>query len=163
VTGVSRALAVASVPIIISAEYKYASGTKQPGPTSDGTFDQLYAANHDKFGHTDLFGWRNIENFRVLNTINLTKAFSVNLMYNDWWLASARDSLYNSSGKSIAVSTNGTAGRHVGREADVFGVYRVGPYQFGLGFAHIFAGEFLRATTRGVNTRYMYVYESYSF
>jgi hypothetical protein len=29
--------------------------------------------------------------------------------------------------------------------------------------AHVFAGGFLRAATPGVNTRYLYVFQSYSF
>src|ERR1700704_3405549 len=61
------------VPVNFSAEYKYASGTRNPGGTRSSTFDQLYAANHDKFGHADLFGWRNIHNIRSLETISLSK------------------------------------------------------------------------------------------
>jgi hypothetical protein len=29
--------------------------------------------------------------------------------------------------------------------------------------AHVFAGGFLRATTPGVNTRYLFVFQSYTF
>ena len=151
-------------PLDLSAEYKYASGTNNPGPNSrDTTFDQLYAANHDKFGHADLFGWRNIHNLRSLDTLHITKPFAVNFMYDNWWLASPTDSLYNGQGRSIVRSVKGTAGRHVGQEADVFGTWQLGGLQFGAGFAHIFKGEFLKNTTPGVNTRYLYIFQSYSF
>ena len=80
-------------PVTLSAEYKYASGSSNPaGPRSE-TFDQLYPANHDKFGHADLFGWRNIHNVRALTTFQPNKRWALNLMYNNNWLASARDAL----------------------------------------------------------------------
>ncbi|MDQ6676956.1 MAG: alginate export family protein [Acidobacteriota bacterium] len=163
IAGLDESFRAGRFPVDLLAEYKYASGTKQPGTAHDGTFDQLYPSNHDKFGHADLFGWRNIEDFRVLSTAHITRAVSVHLMYNNWWLASARDALYNSSGKSLAESPSGKAGRHIGQEADIFGVYRIGPYHLGAGFAHVFRGRFLKETTPGVNTRYLYVFETYSF
>jgi len=163
IAGLDPSFRAGHLPLDLMAEYKYASGTKQPGATHDGTFDQLYPSNHDKFGHADLFGWRNIEDFRVLGTAHVTRAFSVYLMYNNWWLASAKDALYNSSGRSLAASPSGKAGRHIGQEGDIFGVYRFGPYQLGLGFAYVFKGRFVKETTPGVNTRYLYVFETYSF
>ena len=73
----------------LTAEYKYASGTKNPQDTSRvSTFDQLFPANHDKFGHMDLFGWRNIHAVRSQATLGVTRSFAVNFMYNSWWLAS---------------------------------------------------------------------------
>jgi hypothetical protein len=36
----------------------------------------------------------------------------------DFWLASATDSLYNTSGGSIVRNTTGSAGTHIGQEAD---------------------------------------------
>jgi len=160
-SGVSRRVPL-RLPLDLEAEYKYASGSKTPG-VRDGTFDQLYAANHDKFGHADLFGWRNLHDLRSLDTLHITKPIALNFMYNNWWLASPRDALYSGSGAVIVRSANGTAGRHVGQEADSFATYQVSGWTFGAGFAHIFAGEFLRHTTPGVNTRYLYVFQSYAF
>jgi len=45
--------------------------------TRDGTFDQLYASNHDRFGRADLFGWRNIHNLRSLNTLHVAKPVAI--------------------------------------------------------------------------------------
>ncbi len=160
-SAVSRTIS-AKYPLDLSLEYKYASGSKEPGLRS-GTFDQLYAANHDKFGHADLFGWRNIHGFRSVDTLRIGKNLSLNFMYDNLWLVSARDSIYSLQGRPILRSVNGTAGRHVGHEADLFAVRRWGAMQFGAGFAHLFKGEFLKNTTPGVNTRYMYIFQSYSF
>ena len=83
-------------------------------------------------------------------------------MYNHIWLASACDSLYNSSGSSIARSAACSAGRHVGQEADLFGVYRYRHFQFGAGFGYFFPGRFLQLTTPGAAATYVYVFHTYS-
>ena len=160
-SGLSRRVPL-HLPLDLEAEYKYASGSKNPG-ARDGTFDQLYPANHDKFGHADLFGWRNLHNLRSLDTLHITKPLALNFMYDNWWLASLSDALYSGAGIPIARSAKGTSGAHVGQEADGFATYRVSGWTFGAGFAHLFAGEFLRKTTPGVNTRYLYVFQSYTF
>ncbi len=150
--------------VSVSIEYKYASGDSGKDPARETTFDQLYAANHDKFGHLDLLGWRNIHNLRSLETIRLTKHLTGNFMYDNWWLASATDSLYDGQGRSIARSANGTAGRHVGQEFDLFGVYQASTgLRFGAGVAKLVPGEFLKHTTPHSNTTYFYVFQSYSF
>jgi hypothetical protein len=148
-------------PLDASIEYKYASGSRDPARRS-GTFDQLYAANHDKFGHADLFGWRNIHNLRSLDTITIRK-LGVTFMYNNYWLASPRDALYSGQGRPIVRSTTGAAGRHVGQEADIYATYPWRGFLWGMGFAHFFAGEFVRNTTPGVNTRYVYIFQTYAF
>ena len=160
-SGISRRLQMAW-PLDLEAEYKYASGS-QNAATRDNTFDQLYASNHDRFGRADLFGWRNIANVRSLDTLHVTKPVAISVMYNNSWLASPTDALYNSSGGVIVRSAKGTAGTHIGQEADLFGTYQASGWTFGAGMAHIFAGDFLRATTPGVNTRYLFVFQSYTF
>ena len=160
-SGISRPVKLA-LPLDLEAEYKYASGS-QNAATRDNTFDQLYASNHDRFGRADLFGWRNIANVRSLDTLHVTKPVAISVMYNNWWLASPTDALYNSSGGAIVRSAKGTAGTHVGQEADVFGTYQASGWTFGAGMAHVFAGGFLHATTPGVNTRYLFVFQSYTF
>lgn len=162
-SGVSRRWKAGGRNLDVSAEYKFASGTANPRDTAhNGTYDQFSPANHDKFGHDDLLGWRNIHNVRSLATYALTKSLSVNFMYNHIWLASACDSLYNSAGRSIARSTTCSAGRHVGQEADVFGVYRYRHFQFGAGFGYFFPGRFLKLTTPGAAATYVYVFHTYS-
>ena len=159
----SRRWMLAKRPLDLVGEYKYASGTKNPeDPTREGTFDQLYPSAHDKFGHMDLFGWRNIHDVRSLVTLGLTKSFAVNFMYNSWWLASTRDALYNSSGRSIAKSAAGAAGRHVGQETDIFATYKYQRFTFGIGCGRLFKGEFVQKATMGVEPSYFYLFHAYS-
>jgi hypothetical protein len=149
-------------PLTLSFEAKAASGTGR-GSTSSGTYDQLAPANHDKFGHEDLFGWRNLRTIKNLETFSITKRFALNLMYTNHWLSSATDSLYNGQGSSLALSKTGAAGTHVGQELDSFVTYTRGGQTFGAGFGHFFAGEFIQKATPGVNPRYLYVFHQYSF
>lgn len=161
--GLSRRWTLRGKPLDLSVEYKYASGTEYPAdPRHTGAFDQLYPANHDKFGNEDLFGWRNIHNARALATFALTKSLAINFMYDSIWLANLKDGIYNGAGKLIARSAAGTAGRHVGQEADVFGTYKYGHFTFGAGYGHFFAGEFIRNATPGVGPTYLYVFHTYS-
>lgn len=159
--GLSRQVRI-GLPLDLEVEYKYASGSRDP-VSRDNTYDQLYAANHDKFGHADLFGWRNIRNLRSLDTLHLSKVIALNFMYNNWWLDSASDGLYGGSGALLVRSPKGNASRHIGQEADVFATFQVAGWTFGAGFAHVFAGEYLKRTTPGADTRYLYVFQSYSF
>jgi hypothetical protein len=161
-TQLSRTVTAFHNPLNLSVEYKLASGSKISDRNS-GTYDQLMSSNHDKFGDEDLFGWRNLKTFKTLGTYNFTKAFALNLMYSDEWLFSASDALYNSQGKSVAVSAKGLAGTHVGQELDSFLTYKYGVHLFGAGFGHFFKGQFVEMTTKNINPRYFYVFQQYSF
>jgi hypothetical protein len=152
-----------TAPLDLAGGYKYASGTRNPEDASrTGSFDPLFPSAHDKFGHMDLFAWRNIHYAYSLATLGLSSSFAVNFMYNSFWLASRRDALYNSSGKAVARSATGAAGRHIGQETDVFATYRYRRLTFGAGFGYMFAGQFLKLATPGVAPTYFYVFHSYS-
>lgn len=162
-SSISRRWMPAGKPLDASVEYKFASGARNPrDPSLSRTFDQLYAANHDKFGHEDLLGWRNIHNLRSLATYGVTRSFAINVMYNQFWLASARDALYSGAGKAIASSANGSAGTHVGQEGDTFVTYKYRHFLFGAGYGYFDAGGFLRRTTPGASPTYLYIFHSYS-
>ena len=159
--GLSREATVVRRQVRFSGEYKVASGT-QAGTRHSGTFDQLSPSNHDKYGHEDLFGWRNLKTLKSLETLNISKAFALNFMYTNDWLYSATDSLYSSQGTSLAISKKGTAGTHVGQETDAFVTYKHQHHTFGAGFGHFFKGEFVANATSHINPRYFYVFQQYT-
>jgi hypothetical protein len=161
-SSVSKQATLGRMPLSAMVEYKFASGN-QYGSSTDGTFDQLSPANHDKFGHEDLFGWRNLRTLRSLETLSLTKKVALNVMYADEFLASRTDGLYNSTGSVISISTKGTASNRVGQELDSFVTYRIGAHLLGVGGGHFFKGEFVDLTTHNINPRYFYVFQQYSF
>lgn len=149
-------------PIDTANEYKYASGT-DPRSGQSGTFDQLYPAAHDKLGHIDLIGWRNIHNLKSATTLNWTKTWNWVLMYNASWLADRRDALYNAQGRAIVRSANGTAGRYVGQEIDLYSNYQWGGVTISAGIGQFFPGTFVRNTTPGARSRLIYLSTSYTF
>lgn len=149
-------------PVDSANEYKYASGT-DPTSGRSGTFDQLYPAAHDKLGHVDLIGWRNIHNIRSMNTLNLRKQWTWTLMYNCSWLADPRDALYNAQGRVIVRSASGRAGRYVGQEVDLYTNYVWGNITIGAGIGQFIPGTFVRNATPGAHSRLVYLSTAYSF
>jgi hypothetical protein len=159
----SRRWTAAGKPLDVSVEYKYASGTANPAdPKRTGTFDQMYPANHDKMGHADIFGYRNNHSPRTVASLGVTANLKLNVMYCSLWLAQVRDALYNIGSRPISRSPDGSAGRHIGQEADIYGTYRYKHFTFGAGYGHFFPGEFVRNTTRGISPAYAYFFHSYS-
>jgi hypothetical protein len=164
VTTLARPWTVRGKALEFSGEYKFASGTHNPDDaTRSGTFDNIYSSNHDKFGHQDLFGWRNIHNFRVLARYGWSKNFTLSMLYNNSWLASRRDALFTNTGGVIAQDKSGAAGRHVGQECDIFATYKYKYHTFGAGYGYFFQGDFIRNATPGVRPTYAYLFHTFAF
>jgi Alginate export len=141
----------------IFGQYDYASGDKHPNDGVHGTFDTMYPTAHDRFGISDQFGWQNIQAIRGGITVEPRRRWTVTGQYLDLWLASATDGIYNTSGESIVRNPAGTAGKHIGEEADVYTWYEINRHMnFGVGFAHIFPGQFLSAMEKGPSYSYPY-------
>ena len=129
-----------------------------------GTFDQLYPTGHDKYGLADQVGWRNVDHLRGGVEFKPKAQWQINSSYHSWWLANARDALYNAGGAIVARSTAGTAGRFVGREIDAQAGYTYSPQlQINGGYAYILPGEFLKTTTPGHSYSYSYLMITYVF
>ncbi len=146
------------------AEYNYASGDANPTDKQRGTFDQLYPTGHDKWGLADQVGWRNIHDARVGGEVKPNAKLTFTSSYHNWWLASATDALYNAAGAAVVRVTSGVDGTHVGQELDAQGAYAFNKQvQFGMGFGHIFPGEFLKKATPGKSYNFPYFMAGYSF
>jgi Alginate export len=143
-------------------EYKFASGT-DPASGRSGTFDQLYPAAHDKLGHVDLIGWRNIHNIRSLTTLTARKNWNWVLMYNSSWLANTHDALYNAQGRAIVRAPDGKSGRYVGQEIDLYTNYQVLGFTISAGVGQFLPGTFVRQATPGAHSRLLYLSTSYAF
>jgi hypothetical protein len=141
----------------IFSQYDYASGDKNPHDGVHETFDTMYPTAHDRFGISDQFGWQNIKAVRAGITIEPHNRWTLTGQWLDFWLASATDSLYNTSGGSIVRNALGTAGTHVGNEADFYTWYELNRHvNVGVGFAHIFPGQYLTVMEKGPNFSYPY-------
>lgn len=139
------------------AQYDYASGDKNPTDGQRGTFDTMYPTAHDRFGVTDQFGWQNIRAARAGFTIEPRRRWTVTAQYLNFWLASATDSLYNTSGGAIVRDAAGKSGKHIGEEVDAYTWYELNRHiNLGVGVGHILPGEFLANTTKGPHYNYPY-------
>jgi hypothetical protein len=152
----------AAVPRIF-LEGNYASGTKDPNGHEWNTFDQIYPSNHDKYGFADQVGRRNLVQFRAGVQEEPTKKWTLKQQFEGYWLATSNDNYYASSG-AIAVAAHPGASRHIGNEFDAVAEYKVNKgLNFGFGYGHMFAGQFLDQTTRGLDFGYPYAYFEYNF
>jgi hypothetical protein len=141
------------------AEYNYATGDGNPHDGRVNTFQLLYPTAHDRHGLSDQVGWRNIHHLRGTVEIKPRPKWTLTPSYNAFWLADARDALYNSQGNVVVPRVaDGAAGRWVGQELDIAAAYSISrATQIGAGFAHILPGTFLRLTTPGHAYNYPYL------
>ncbi|MEP6715694.1 MAG: alginate export family protein [Terriglobia bacterium] len=145
-------------------EFNHASGDRNAKDGTRGTFDQLYPSGHDKYGLSDQIGWRNMNDLRAGLETRPLKKLGVNFEYNDWYLASRFDAMYNSSGTALFRSSTGAAGSHIGQELDVIASLTIfKPLTAQAGFGHIFPGEFLKFVTPGRAYNFPYVMFTYKF
>lgn len=148
----------------VTGEYNFASGDKNPADGTRGTFDQLYATAHDKYGLADQVGWRNIHDVRVGFDVSPLKATPITVNYHSYWLAESRDALYAASGAVLARVPGGAASTKVGQEIDVQVARPLSP-QLALtaGYSHLFAGPFLKQATPGRSYTGPFVMLTYVF
>ena len=99
--------------------YDYASGDNNPGQgDSRGTFQQLFAFAHYSLGFLDRTGRQNIHDFNLQLAAYPLPWLTAIFQYHHFWLASARDALYNTAGQPYRRDPTGLAGTEVGDEID---------------------------------------------
>ncbi len=137
-------------------EYSRSTGDDDPHDGRRGTFDGLFASSHDKYGLSDLICSSNSAYLRTGVQFGLRRGVMAGASYNDFRLSDARDGLY-AGGKLVARSTSGSAGAHVGQEADAQVQWQVSPAtQMTAGYGYLFPGEFLKRTTAGIPYRILF-------
>jgi hypothetical protein len=145
-------------------EYDYGSGSGNVKGGTYSTFDPIYPSTHDKLGLADQFGWRNIQDLRFGQEFKLARKWVLASSFHDFWLANAHDALYPTRGSVISQDAAGTDGKHIGEELDVQVIYNpTRQTEFGAGYGHVFTGEFLNKTTKGVDYSYPYMLVEYVF
>jgi hypothetical protein len=147
----------------IFVEYNFASGDRNPTDGRHGAFDQLYPNIHDHHGLADQVGWQNLREIRTGLRMSLRRNWVVAGAYNDWWLASARDAFYNSSGSAVARDIKGLSGTHIGYEIDGETSFRLNrDLELGVGVGHLIPGAFLKNTNHNHSFTYPYVMLNYN-
>ncbi len=142
----------------IAAIYNYASGDRNPSDSVNNTFIPLYQSTHDPYGLMDLFRWENVKEAALEVSAKPSKGFKLTAGTNFFWLASAKDSWYDSSGKKLRTSAAGTAGTYVGQEASLAAKCDLGGGA-GLegGYARFFAGTYVKNTGTHDNADWLYL------
>lgn len=144
-------------------KYDFASGDRNPNDGTHGTFDQLYPNIHGHHGLADQIAWQNLKSIRPGVRISLRRNWTVAGMYNGWWLASAKDGFYSSSGIIVARDPRGLSGTHIGTEIDGETSYRFNRnLEVGVGVGHIFPGDFLKRTGHTHSYTYPYLMLNYN-
>lgn len=132
------------------AQYDFASGNPDPASGTHRTFDTIYPTAHDRLGILDLFGWQNIKSIRGGATVMPRSRWSVTGQYLNFWLASAMDAVYNSSGGAIVSAPGGKFGTHIGEEGDVYSWYELNRHlNIGAGMGWFAGGGFLSQSAIG--------------
>jgi hypothetical protein len=150
--------------IKLTGEYNYASGDEDPADGVRGTFDQLYPTPHDKYGLADQIGWRNLHHARAGFEVTPFRTTPITVNYHSFWLAENRDAMYALNSSPAARIIAGAASRHIGQEIDVQIARAITPQiQAAAGYAHIFAGQFLKQATPGASYSHPYVMVTYVF
>lgn len=111
----------------------YAEGNAASGgqsPRHFATFDNLYPANHYKYGLINMQGWRNMQEIALGLELAPAPKVTVNAEFHRTWLQNAKDAWYSSSGPAnrftggMYQDPSGARGRSLGQEWDLFGNYR---------------------------------------
>jgi hypothetical protein len=140
----------------VSADYSTGSGDRNAKDGTRGGLDILYGSAQPYFSYTGLFCWKNIQDVRLGTELAPAKKTKLVVDYRDYYLSTAQDGLYNSTGTRIVLDRKATS-IHVGHGPECQLVQTVGSYgQFTLGVAGLFAGDYLKQA--GKPNGYVYPY-----
>jgi hypothetical protein len=145
-------------------DYAYASGDKNPTDGNINTFDQIYPSNHGLYGIVDLFGWQDLRDEKFGFEVRPTKKLMLSTVFHNYNLASSHDALYSGTGVAVARNNAGANGSHIGEEWEGSGTYAVTQYlASGIGYGHLFPGEFVEKSTKGSSYNISYLFFTYAF
>ncbi len=146
-------------------EYNFGSGDENPEDGRVGGFVDLYPTAHLWYGFTDQEGWRNLKNIRIGLDLAPRKKLQMKFDFHSFWLATARDGLYNVGGRLlVAAPEQGAAATKVGDELNaIFTVPYSDILKFGGGIGHLFPGPFVKQNSSGFGHTFSYLFVSYRF
>jgi len=127
--------------------YDFASGDADPTDGTSHTFNQLYPFGHHYLGWADLVGRQNIHDASAQLYFYPSAWTTVWLQYHHFWLAEARDALYNPAGAASRRDPTGQSGTDVGNEVDVIvNFHLTDTSDILLAYCKLWGGAFLEGT-----------------
>jgi hypothetical protein len=131
----------------VSAEYNVASGDDAPTDGRRGTFDQLYASNHNRYGLMDAIGWRNMHHAGGLIEASPARKVKVGAGVHYFALATVADGLYSASGTRVILNRAATS-RSIGWETDGWASVAISKeLSVAAGLGVLFAGDYLQQSS----------------
>lgn len=150
--------------------YNYASGDRRPTDGKIESFQTLFPSNHGKFGDMDEFAWRNLHNLRAQFTLHPAKTWEIEISYHADWLANTRDYWYRGGSALRTTTATGQdvrtmgADRFAGQELDFIVRWKAASrINLDAGYAHFFAGPYLRDTGPADDADFGYAQAQISF
>lgn len=153
----SRTFDIAAKPRIELA-YNYASGDNKIGDGRNNTFIPLYQSTHDPYGIMDFFRWENMREAALEVSLNPFEKYQLIMRTNFFWLASNKDSWYNSSGTKLRTDTTGDVSSYVGQELSLVMKYDINKnIKLDCGYAHFFTGSYVKDTGASDDADWAYI------
>jgi hypothetical protein len=161
--GVSWTIGRAAWKPKLGVDYDFASGDDDPKDGVKGTFDQLYASTHGKWGLGDQVGWRNMHHVALRLEVSPTRNLKVSTAVNKIYLATLNDAWYSASGSKVVINRTATS-RDVGWEPDLSGTCTLTrDLTMGIGLAVLLGGDFVKQSTDVQRVWTPYVMWTYRF
>jgi hypothetical protein len=127
--------------------YDFASGDSDPNVGDAHTFNQLYPFGHYYLGWVDAVGRQNIHDLNAHLYVYPAPWLTTWCQYHHFWLAEARDALYNAGGVAIRRDATGQAGTNVGDEIDLVLNFHLARYSDVLvSYSKLYGAGFLEGT-----------------
>jgi len=99
----------------LALSLSYASGDKNPGDHTYGTFDGVFGAVDKFYGRMNLFSWMNLVDLQVGVSVKPVQSMKFSLDFHRFQLAQAKDAWYYSTQKKDALGSYGRIGHGPGR------------------------------------------------
>lgn len=149
---------------VLSLQGNLASGDRQYGDGQSNTFVPLYGEAHRDYGIIDFLRLENMREIALNGSVKPTDKLTLQLQLHQYWLDSATDAWYNSSGSDLGRDTTGNSGTHIGQELDLISTYAWSRWMTLEGGAAWFtAGRFANAVGRSEPAGLLYMQCKLSF
>ncbi|MCC7140172.1 MAG: alginate export family protein [Planctomycetes bacterium] len=128
-----------------------------------GTYSQLFPTGHSWFGWADLQARQNVVAARLTASAKPTQRITVRVDVHRFWRADADDGVYAATGAPLRGPTTSRS-RSVATELDLQVKYAIDRHwDFELGWAHVWAGEFVMESDPAGDTDFGYVQLTFTF
>jgi len=114
-------------------------------PNAAHRFNQLFPPTYLYLGHMYLFGRENLIDLHPELTLHLTDDLRLDLAQHFFWRQNTSDAVYNLSGQVVRAGSS--SARVIGNEFDISLYWQIQRHISAYaGYAHFFAGSFIRQT-----------------